>query len=484
MHGTDTITRLEKEREKEHARGNTMNGASPTADTGVNTTSDTTTSGCVTEESSDTRLYDARMEDRRGDNDSDDEPDRKKIRSREPSEESSSASSSSKDGGLDSDGDDDDKEEEDEDDEESINHASDSDLENIEHVALSENSGSANTNNHHHNSFNSHTNHSDDSEINIDGMNDADLLALLTRVANAQGIPLQLLLSQVHAHDDSDDDDVAGGVVYPFETKPTSLKEVADFIQSDRCRKILILAGAGMSVASGIPDYRSQNGFYATLQHDRITCTPDERRAIREDPSCALEQTLFLENPLPCLELKRDFILGTWQKRWKATLAHRFVELLHSKTKKLARLYTQNIDGLEDQCTQLPTQKRLAVHGSMDRAECAVCGSSMDFDVFCRKVQLQIKDVSGRDPAAPEQSVPIVCPNCGKPTVKPAIVLFRSSLPRLFFDCIQEDVQGVDLLLILGTSLRVAPANSLVYRVPRSCLRVLLNLEAAGSTSE
>lgn len=255
---------------------------------------------------------------------------------------------------------------------------------------------------------------------------------------------------------------------------------MANFIKSDRCRSILILAGAGMSVASGIPDFRSADGLYATMNPDLLTANEVERRAMRVDPTVALDRNLFVQNPLPCLELNREFILGTRERRWKATLAHRFVELLHSKTGKLARLYTQNIDGLEDQCTQLPRSKVIAVHGSMDRAECAMCETEVEMDAFADSVRRQIKDLSGQDPSAPPESTPVMCPTCGCKTMKPAIVLFRSSLPKIFFESVPEDVKGVDLLIVLGTSLQVAPANSIVWRVPKSAMRVLVNREPVG----
>ena len=77
---------------------------------------------------------------------------------------------------------------------------------------------------------------------------------------------------------------------------------------------------------------------------------------------------------MPCLEVNREFILGVRERKWKATLTHRFVELLRTKTigtvqqkGKLVRLYTQNIDGLEDQCEGIGHENRIAVHGSMDR---------------------------------------------------------------------------------------------------------------------
>ncbi len=243
---------------------------------------------------------------------------------------------------------------------------------------------------------------------------------------------------------------------------------------------------AGMSVASGIPDFRSSNGLYATLDAEKLTATPEQIEQIKSDPSYSLDQHLFMENPLPCLEVNREFILGVRERRWKATLAHRFVECLRTKVKnkegegKLVRLYTQNIDGLEDQCEGVGHQRRIAVHGSMDEAECATCGASMSFDMFCNKVQYQIKDILGKDPTAPAESTPIVCESCGAGTVKPSIVLFRSRLPEVFFENVPNDVKDIDLLLILGTSLAVAPANSLVMRIPRSSMRVLMNREPVG----
>ena len=104
----------------------------------------------------------------------------------------------------------------------------------------------------------------------------------------------------------------------------------------------------------------------------------------------------------------------------------------------------------------------------------------MNFDLFCERVRVQIKDITGKDPVSPQRSTPIICPTCNAPAVKPNIVLFRSSLPQEFFQNVTEDVKNVDLLIIIGTSLHVAPANSIVWRVPKTCMRVLINREAVG----
>jgi NAD-dependent deacetylase sirtuin 2 len=261
-------------------------------------------------------------------------------------------------------------------------------------------------------------------EIDISGAGEEEIFELLRAAAAAGGIPIEWILS-------GQSDDEEEEVEYPFEKLPTSLKEIADFIQSEKCRKIVILSGAGISVASGIPDFRSADGLYATMNPDLLTADEEQHRVMRIDPSSALDHHLFMTNPLPLLELNREFILGTHEQRWKATLAHRFMELLHVKTGKLARVYTQNIDGLEDQCTRLPRDKVIAVHGSIDRAECAACGSEADITVFVEQVKKNIKDLSGQDPGAPTESSPISCNVCGALSMKPAIVLFRSSLPCL-----------------------------------------------------
>lgn len=309
---------------------------------------------------------------------------------------------------------------------------------------------------------------------------DEELFRRILQAAALKGIPLDYLQAHLLGQDTHQDDNTEA-VDYPFASPPQSLQDVATFLKSSQCQKVLILAGAGMSVASGIPDFRSSNGLYATLDASALTTTSmEQEERIRMDPSYCLDQHLFMENPLPCLEVNREFVLGIRNRQWKATLAHRFVEQLQVQTGKLCRLYTQNIDGLEDQCPGLSHSDRIAVHGSMDEAACARCGATMPLNEFCSKVKAQVKDITGQDPNAPSNSTPIICTTCGSPTVKPNIVLFRSSLPKQFFQKVPDDVQDVDLLIVIGTSLHVAPANSLVWRVPRRCMRVLLNREAVG----
>lgn len=79
----------------------------------------------------------------------------------------------------------------------------------------------------------------------------------------------------------------------------------------------------------------------------------------------------------------------------------------------------------------------------------------------------KIKNIyDAADTTAPAASANINCKACGKPLVKPDTVLFGTNLPQLFFRSVEADFpENADLLLILGTSLAVSPANQLVHMV-------------------
>lgn len=260
---------------------------------------------------------------------------------------------------------------------------------------------------------------------------------------------------------------------------PVDIASLAKLILHPECKSIALLTGAGVSVASGIPDFRSPGGMYATLRPELLTASPQHRQWMAADPTYVVSWNIFSQNAFPYLEVRRPFILGTQAHQWKATVAHRFAELLHCKTNKLTRVYTQNIDGLDRQCDQIPSDKIVNVHGSIAQVACEGCGADMDLAEFCHKVQNQIKDIY--EPSnGPTKSTPIPCPKCSQALVKPKTVLFGRSLPEEFFERIHEDLPSLDLLIVAGTSLVVSPANSLVNLVPKSTIRVVVNTEPVG----
>ncbi len=269
------------------------------------------------------------------------------------------------------------------------------------------------------------------------------------------------------------------------------ITSLARFILNAECKSIVVLTGAGVSVASGIPDFRSPGGMYDTLRPELITATTRQRRLMEVNPTYVVSWEIFSQNAFPYLEVRRPFILGTQERQWRATIAHRFFELLHTKTNKLTRLYTQNIDGLDRQCDKIPADKIVNVHGTLARAACEGCGEEMDFGAFCEQVRTNIKDIyvttrgvsgggSSTDNSCNRESTPILCPHCHQPLVKPATVLFGRRLPEEFFAMAQQDLPETDLLIVAGTSLVVSPANSLVRGVPNSALRVIVNKDPVG----
>eukprot|EP00965_Chrysotila_dentata_P225315 6194669-Pleurochrysis_carterae.AAC.2 len=209
-----------------------------------------------------------------------------------------------------------------------------------------------------------------------------------------------------------------------------AVKSVARFLISDQCTSVSVLTGAGFSTGAGIPDFRSAGGLYATLNAGALTVTDSDRRAIIRDPTHVVEKSMFFRNQFPYLEVRRPFILGTQQRKWSATLAHRVLELIHVKTGKLTRLYTQNIDGLDYQLSRIPPDRITPVHGSIRCVACESCGHPHDFERFCNAVRTSIKDISGTDPTAPKESRNVLCDKCRKPTVKPTTVLFGAQLPE------------------------------------------------------
>lgn len=264
-------------------------------------------------------------------------------------------------------------------------------------------------------------------------------------------------------------------------TTPVDIAGLARLILSPECESIAILSGAGVSTSSGIPDFRSPGGMYDTLRPELITANQWERKLMEEDPTYVVSWDIFKYNAFPYLEVRRPFILNTRRQLWKSTIAHRFAELLHVKTKKLTRVYTQNIDGLDRQCKDLPPDKIVNVHGTISKASCEGCGHEQDYDDFCDSVQSKIKDIYKMDPNAPKESSPIPCEKCGKPLVKPSTVLFGRPLPLDFFENVPGDLKSLDLLIVAGTSLVVSPANQLVSSVPDTTIRVVVNVNPVGA---
>lgn len=245
-------------------------------------------------------------------------------------------------------------------------------------------------------------------------------------------------------------------------------------------QNIVVLIGAGVSVSCGIPDFRSPGGVYDILQPELLTATKKQRKRMQINPTYVLSRELFLVNQFPYLELRKPFILGLGQGKWKPSPTHFFFEFLN-KTNKLRTLYSQNIDGLEFM-TGIEKNKIISCHGSLTGIGCEFCEAEMERTQFLNLLKTNIKNIYSEEDNSPKESKNINCDNCNKSGMKPTTVLYGSNLPTKFFKTVEVDNKQTDLILIIGTSLEVGPANSICNLGNDKTKRIFINLEEYSSS--
>jgi len=129
-------------------------------------------------------------------------------------------------------------------------------------------------------------------------------------------------------------------------------------------KNIIVLLGAGISVSCGIPDFRSKgSGLYSTLdaQDLGLSCPED-----------LFDWEFFQEDPRPFFKFASSlyFPLGG-KERVRPSDSHKLLALLE-QNKMLLRVYSQNIDGLEEVAGVSP-KKIVYAHGSLQWATCCKC---------------------------------------------------------------------------------------------------------------
>ena len=197
---------------------------------------------------------------------------------------------------------------------------------------------------------------------------------------------------------------------------------VAELIRS--AGPVVALTGAGISVPSGIPDFRTPGtGLWANVDPMEVAHISVWRR----DPARFWG---FYGQRFAVLEGKRP------------NGAHRALAELE-RAGRLDALITQNIDGLH---AAAGSTDPIEVHGSIATASCLGCGT-----------EYPLADVRARAAADPEQ-VPRC--DCGRP-LKPDVVLFGEFLPEDALERAFALAAGADVLLCIGSSLEVYPIAQL-----------------------
>lgn len=225
-------------------------------------------------------------------------------------------------------------------------------------------------------------------------------------------------------------------------------------------KNILVITGAGISTSLGIPDFRSSKGLYSRLSYLGLN-----------DPQEVFDLDIFHTDPsifysIAHLILPPDHVYAP---------LHKFIKLLQDKG-KLLRNYTQNIDNLEANAGISP-DKMIQCHGSFATATCVTCGYKVKGEAifpsirskeiaFCPNCAKARKRLMNQDDAYVEESYGVM---------KPDITFFGESLPRSFHDTINKDLRECDLILSIGTSLKVAPVADIVDKVPADVPQILMN---------
>ena len=238
----------------------------------------------------------------------------------------------------------------------------------------------------------------------------------------------------------------------PLEQYQT-LDHAVELIQ--KSKNILVLTGAGISVSCGIPDFRSRNGIYARLREE----FPE-----LPNPQSMFDIEYFTQDPRPFFRFAKEI----WPGQYQPSLAHYFIAELERQN-KLLRNYTQNIDSLEHLC---PIKRLIQCHGSFSTATCRQCYTRVTSDEIKKEIFQQI--------------IPH-CKKCSKTIskaiFKPDIVFFGESLPEDFHQTISIDRDQCDLLIVMGSSLKVKPVSLVSELLPAHIPQILINRERLSHKS-
>lgn len=208
----------------------------------------------------------------------------------------------------------------------------------------------------------------------------------------------------------------------PVSTR-AGLTEVLSVCQN--AKKIVALSGAGISVASGISDFRSPGGLWSVFN-------PDEYATL----------AVFQHDPEKAWRLYRA--LGRELAGKQPNAAHRTLSELEARG-GLSGIVTQNVDNLHQQAG---SRLVLEIHGDHHHLQCLVCD--------------RLEPVTDEHYEMAE--VPS-CTFCNYP-LKPNVVLFGEPVRRLRE--IERLMDGCDLLFVIGTSAQVYPAAGLPLTVKQN----------------
>jgi NAD-dependent deacetylase len=202
-------------------------------------------------------------------------------------------------------------------------------------------------------------------------------------------------------------------------------------------KHVVVFTGAGISTASGIPDFRNPtSGLWA-----------------HADPMQVASIFGFRANPRAFYDWVHP--LAETILNAQPNAAHLALARLETSG-HLTALVTQNVDMLHQKAGNKIVHE---LHGHLRQATCTLCFKVVDGDATIRQFLL--------DGAIPR------CPGCGS-ILKPNVILFGEQLPIDVLRHAQQEARNADVILIVGSSLEVAPASDIPMQAQRRGAKIIV----------
>ncbi len=187
----------------------------------------------------------------------------------------------------------------------------------------------------------------------------------------------------------------------------------------------VVFTGAGISTPSGIPDFR----------------TPQKGLWTKNNPMEVAALSVFKRHPQRFFDWLHPLLVQSTNA--KPNLAHEVIADLQNKG-IIKAVITQNIDMLHQHAGSTNV---IAVHGTLGSYTCLTCSHKVQEDDHLIIDFVQNKNLP-------------ICPQCGA-FLKPDVILFEEGLPMHAWQAAQEEAYQTDLLMVVGSSLEVFPANQI-----------------------
>ena len=210
-----------------------------------------------------------------------------------------------------------------------------------------------------------------------------------------------------------------------------------------KSRFTVAFTGAGVSVESGIPPFRGNDGIWN-----------------KYDPR-SLEIAWFTNHPKEAWIIIKEIFYDFFEKA-KPNKAHLVLAEMEERA-LLGRIITQNIDNLHQEAG---SREVYEFHGNSKRLVCLTCSRSYPANTLSF------------------EEIPPTCRECGG-LLKPDFVFFGEGIPQIALSASYEGASLADVFLIIGTTGEVMPANQIPFMAKSSGASIIeINTHPSYYTSQ